>query len=103
MFEDVFEGIMSVLFSIGIFAVGILTYRRKIGNYDLYDGTVTSVNPETRDCFCIETYFVSMTCLKVKVSVTELKIPLCLISTKRHFNCNMEFLTLNLKVLLCWA
>lgn len=49
MFEDVFEGIMSVLFSIGIFAVGILTYRRKIGNYDLYDGTVTSVNPETRD------------------------------------------------------
>lgn len=49
MFEDIFTGIMLILFSIGIFAVGILTSRRKIGNYDLYDGTVTSVNPKTRD------------------------------------------------------
>lgn len=49
MFEDIFNGIMSILFSIGIFAVGILTSQRKIGNYDLYDGTVTSVNPDTRD------------------------------------------------------
>lgn len=49
MFEDIFTGIMMSLFGIGLFALSIVTTRQKIGNYDLYDGTVTSVNPETRD------------------------------------------------------
>jgi len=49
MFEDVFTGIMFILFGIGMFAFSIVTTRQKFGNYKLYDGEVTSVNPETRD------------------------------------------------------
>ncbi|MDE5558552.1 MAG: hypothetical protein K2J32_12870 [Ruminococcus sp.] len=49
MFEDIFQGIMCILFGIGLFAFGIITTRQKIGNFDFYDGEVTSVNPETRD------------------------------------------------------
>lgn len=49
MFEDIFKGIMSILFGIGIFAFGIVTTCQKMGGYDFYDGKVTYVNPETRD------------------------------------------------------
>lgn len=49
MFEDIFKGIMFILFGIGMFAFGIITTRQKIGNYDFYDGEVISVNSETRD------------------------------------------------------
>ncbi|MCM1358074.1 MAG: hypothetical protein NC205_05725, partial [Prevotella sp.] len=49
MFEDIFQGIMFILFGIGLFAFGIVTTRQKIGNYDFYDGEVTFINPETRD------------------------------------------------------
>lgn len=49
MFEDIFSGIMCILFGIGMFAFGIITTRQKIGNFDFYDGEITSVNPETRD------------------------------------------------------
>ncbi len=49
MFEDVFQGIMFILFGVGIFAFGIITTRQKMCGYDFYDGKVTSVNPETRD------------------------------------------------------
>ncbi|MDE6427250.1 MAG: hypothetical protein K2K89_14100 [Ruminococcus sp.] len=49
MFENIFQGIMFILFGIGMFAFGIVTTRQKCGNHELYDGTITSVNPETRD------------------------------------------------------
>lgn len=49
MFEDIFTGIMMSLSGIGLFAFSIFITRQKFGNYELYDGTVTSVNPETRD------------------------------------------------------
>lgn len=49
MFEDIFTGIMMSLFGIGLFAFSIFITRQKFGNYELYDGTVNSVNPETRD------------------------------------------------------
>lgn len=49
MFEDIFMGIMFILFGIGLSAFGISTTRKKMRNYDFYDGEVTSVNPETRD------------------------------------------------------
>ena len=49
MFENIFQGIMFILFGIGLFAFGIFTTRKKMGNYDFYDGEITSVNPETRD------------------------------------------------------
>ncbi len=49
MFADIFQGIMCILFGIGMFAFGIVTTRQKMGGYDFYDGEVTSVNPETRD------------------------------------------------------
>ncbi|MDE6665908.1 MAG: hypothetical protein K2K14_06970 [Ruminococcus sp.] len=49
MFEDVFQGIMFILFGVGIFAFGIITTRQKMCGYDFYDGKVTSVNTETRD------------------------------------------------------
>ncbi|MDE6501762.1 MAG: hypothetical protein K2L10_06725 [Ruminococcus sp.] len=49
MFADIFQGIMFILFGIGMFAFGIVTTRQKMGGYDFYDGEVTSVNPETRD------------------------------------------------------
>lgn len=49
MFEDIFMGIMMSLFGIGLFAFSIFITRQKFGNYELYDGTVTSVNPDTRD------------------------------------------------------
>lgn len=49
MFEDILLGIMSILFGIGLFAFGIFTTHQKIGDYDFYDGEVTSVNPETRN------------------------------------------------------
>ncbi|MDE6781311.1 MAG: hypothetical protein K2J40_07625 [Ruminococcus sp.] len=49
MFADILLGIMSILFGISLFAFGIFTTRKKMGNYDFYDGEVTSVNSETRD------------------------------------------------------
>lgn len=49
MFEGVFQGIMCILFGIGMFAFSIFITRQKFGNYELYDGIVTSVNPETRN------------------------------------------------------
>ncbi len=49
MSEDIFTRIMMILFGIGLFAFGIVITRQKFGNYELYDGEVTSVNPETRD------------------------------------------------------
>ena len=49
MFEGIFQGIMCILFSIGMFVFSIFITRQKFGNYEFYDGTVTSVNPETRD------------------------------------------------------
>lgn len=47
--SDIFTGIMFILFGIGLFAFGIFTTRKRVGDYDFYDGEITSVNSETRD------------------------------------------------------
>ncbi|MDE6093137.1 MAG: hypothetical protein K2G14_08615 [Ruminococcus sp.] len=50
MFEDVFQGIMFILFGIGLIVFAVVTKNGwKIKNYKLYDGIVTSVNPDTRN------------------------------------------------------
>lgn len=46
---DIFTGIMLILFGIGLFAFGLFMKHQKTGNYEFHDGTVTSVNSETRD------------------------------------------------------
>ncbi|MDE6539483.1 MAG: hypothetical protein K2K66_04775 [Ruminococcus sp.] len=52
MFEDIFQGIMFILFGIVSIALAIVTKNgRKIGNYKLYDGIVTSVNHDTRNIY----------------------------------------------------
>ncbi|MDE5582511.1 MAG: hypothetical protein K2J08_02235 [Ruminococcus sp.] len=50
MFADIFQVIMFILLGIGFIVLTIVTKNGwKIGKYKLYDGIVTSVNPNTRN------------------------------------------------------
>lgn len=48
--EYIFQGIILILFSIGVYIIAILIKNgQKVGNYTLYDGTITDVNPNTKN------------------------------------------------------
>ncbi|MDE5620083.1 MAG: hypothetical protein K2O29_09560 [Ruminococcus sp.] len=72
MFEDIFQGIMCILSEIGLIVCATLTRNGyKIGNYELYDDTVTSVNPDTRNIDV--SYIVGETSYSYSYSIPKLQ------------------------------